>query len=57
MAGGIAWLALALSSILSLERLFERDLEDGALDLVTGDLSRLLGRHTTPLVDALREMR
>jgi len=33
-AGGIAWLALALSSILSLERLFERDLEDGALDLI-----------------------
>lgn len=35
VAGGIAWLALALSSILSLERLFERDLEDGALDLIT----------------------
>lgn len=34
IAGGIAWLALALSSILSLERLFERDLEDGALDLI-----------------------
>ena len=35
IAGGTAWLALALSSILSLERLFERDLEDGALDLIT----------------------
>ena len=35
VAGGIAWLALALSSILSLERLFERDYEDGALDLLT----------------------
>ena len=34
MAGGIAWLALALASLLSLERLFERDLEDGALDLL-----------------------
>ena len=34
VAGGVAWLALALSSILSLERLFERDLEDGALDLI-----------------------
>lgn len=34
VAGGIAWLALALSSILSLERLFERDHEDGALDLI-----------------------
>lgn len=34
MAGGIAWLALALASTLSLERLFERDFEDGALDLI-----------------------
>jgi heme exporter protein B len=29
---GAAWLALALTSLLSLERLFERDYEDGALD-------------------------
>ena len=35
VAGGVAWLALALASILSLERLFERDFEDGSLDLVT----------------------
>lgn len=35
-AGGIAWPALALASILSLERLFERDFEDGALDLIAG---------------------
>jgi len=35
MAGGIAWLALALASTLSLERLFERDFEDGTLDLIT----------------------
>ena len=34
LAGGCAWLALALSSLLSLERLFERDFEDGALDLL-----------------------
>ena len=34
VAGGIAWPALALASILSLERLFERDFEDGALDLI-----------------------
>jgi heme exporter protein B len=33
-ASGSAWLALALSSLLSLERLFERDFEDGALDLL-----------------------
>jgi heme exporter protein B len=33
-AAGSAWLALALSSLLSLERLFERDFEDGALDLL-----------------------
>ena len=31
---GSAWLALALSSLLSLERMFERDYEDGALDLL-----------------------
>jgi heme exporter protein B len=35
VASGVAWLALALASLLSLERLFERDLEDGALDLLT----------------------
>ena len=35
IAGGVAWLALALASILSLERLFERDYEDGSLDLIT----------------------
>lgn len=34
LATGSAWLALALSSLLSLERLFERDYEDGALDLL-----------------------
>lgn len=34
LSGGVAWLALALSSVLSLERLFERDHEDGALDLI-----------------------
>ncbi len=32
VAPGSAWLALALASLLSLERLFERDYEDGALD-------------------------
>jgi heme exporter protein B len=35
VAGSVAWLALALASILSLERLFERDFEDGSLDLIT----------------------
>ena len=34
VAPGCAWLALALSSLLSLERLFERDYEDGALDML-----------------------
>lgn len=34
-AGGVVWLALALASLLSLERLFERDYEDGTLDLLT----------------------
>lgn len=35
VAAGVAWVALALASLLSLERLFERDYEDGALDLLT----------------------
>lgn len=35
VAPGLAWVALALASLLSLERLFERDYEDGALDLLT----------------------
>ena len=34
VAPGCAWLALAVSSLLSLERLFERDYEDGALDIL-----------------------
>lgn len=34
VAGGVAWLALALASLLSLERLFERDMDDGGLDLL-----------------------
>jgi heme exporter protein B len=34
VAPGSAWVALALASLLSLERLFERDFEDGALDLL-----------------------
>ena len=32
IAPGAAWVALALASLLSLDRLFERDFEDGALD-------------------------
>jgi heme exporter protein B len=35
IATGAAFAALALSSLLSLERLFERDYDDGALDLLT----------------------
>lgn len=34
IAPGAAWIGLALASLLSLERLFERDFEDGALDLL-----------------------
>jgi heme exporter protein B len=34
LATGSAWIALTLASLLSLERLFERDFEDGALDLL-----------------------
>lgn len=35
LASGVAFAALALSALLSLERLFERDYEDGALDLLS----------------------
>jgi heme exporter protein B len=34
IATGIAWVALALASLLALERMFERDFEDGALELL-----------------------
>ena len=34
VAPGLAWLVLALASLLSLERLFEPDYESGALDLL-----------------------
>ncbi|HZZ89873.1 MAG TPA: heme exporter protein CcmB [Caulobacteraceae bacterium] len=34
IATGVAWVALALASLLSLERMFERDFEDGTLDLL-----------------------
>lgn len=34
VAPASVWLALALAALLSLERLFERDFEDGALDLL-----------------------
>ena len=44
MAPGASFAALALSSLLSLERLFERDYEDGALDLLS------LGRPGLELV-------
>ena len=39
VATGVAWMALALASLLALERLFERDFADGGLDLLmTGPL-------------------
>jgi heme exporter protein B len=34
IAPGIAWIALVLASLLSLDRLFDRDLESGALDFI-----------------------
>lgn len=33
-AAGAAWMSLAVTSLLSLERMFERDLEDGSLDIL-----------------------
>ena len=34
LAGSAAWVILVLATLLSLERLFERDFEDGALDIL-----------------------
>ncbi len=34
IAPGLTWLCLALSSLLTLERLFERDFEDGVFDIL-----------------------
>jgi heme exporter protein B len=48
VAPGVAFAALALSSLLSLERLFERDYEDGALDLLA------LGPIPLELVSAVK---
>jgi len=48
LAVGVAWLSLALSALLSLERLFERDYEDGALDLLA------LGSPPLELVAAVK---
>jgi heme exporter protein B len=50
IAPGIAWLALALASLLSLERLFERDHEDGTLDLLA------LGGPTLEAVCAVKAL-
>jgi heme exporter protein B len=35
VAPGVAWVALALAALLGLDRVFERDFEDGSLDLLT----------------------
>lgn len=48
VAPGLAWLVLALASLLSLERLFEPDYEDGALDLLA------LGRPPLAAVAAVK---
>ncbi len=48
VAPGAAFAALALSSLLSLERLFERDFEDGALDLLS------LGAQPLEVVSAVK---
>jgi len=40
IAGGVLWIAAALAALLSIDRLFQNDLEDGSLDLITlGPLS------------------
>jgi heme exporter protein B len=40
IAGGVLWIAAALAALLSIDRLFQNDLEDGSLDLIAmGPLS------------------
>jgi heme exporter protein B len=34
IAGGVLWIAAALAALLSIDRLFQNDLEDGSLDLI-----------------------
>ena len=34
IAGGVIWVAAILASLLSLDRLFQADFEDGSLDLI-----------------------
>ena len=46
----VAWLAIALASLLSLDRMFERDFEDGALDLLA------LGPLPLELVAAIKAL-
>lgn len=46
----VAWLAIALASLLSLDRMFERDFEDGALDLLA------LGPVPLELVAAIKAL-
>ena len=48
---GVLWLALALSSMVTLERVFQADLQDGALDLWlqdTGSISMVAAIKTLP---------
>ncbi len=47
IAGGILWVAAALSALLSLDRLFQADFEDGGLDLIA--LSKLSLEATSGL--------
>lgn len=35
VSSGVTWVVLSLASLLSLDRMFERDFEDGALDLLS----------------------
>ena len=45
---GILWVSLALSSLVTLERIFQADVEDGALDLWLQDLPSFSGGELAP---------
>ena len=51
IAPGVLWVALLLASLLSADRIFHNDYEDGTLDLLT------MGPLPLPLVAALEEPR
>ena len=52
ISGGIVWIGALLAAMLSLDRLFQSDLEDGSLDLLVlapWPLELLVARNAWPI--------